>query len=80
MVQLPATTAIEYIAACCRTRTRTKTETEIKTKTRTKIRMRMKTRIKTKTGMKTKSVRGAYARSSKFNAYTHRLGFLYLAS
>jgi len=25
-------------------------------------------------------VRGAYARSSKFNAYTHRLGFLCLAS
>ena len=39
MVQLPATAAIEYVAACFRTRT------------------------KTKTGMKTKSVRGAYARS-----------------
>ena len=25
-------------------------------------------------------VRGAYARSPKFNAYTHRLGFLCLAS
>jgi len=52
MVQLPATAAIEYVAACCRTRTRTKTKT----------------------------VRGAYARSPKFNAYTHRLGFLCLAS
>ena len=27
MVQLPATAAIEYVAACCRTRTRTKTKT-----------------------------------------------------
>ena len=35
MVQLPATAAIEYVAACCRTRTRTRTRT--KTKTRTKI-------------------------------------------
>ena len=25
MVQLPATAAIEYVAACCRTRTKTKT-------------------------------------------------------
>jgi len=31
MVQLPATAAIEYVAACCRTRTR------MRTKTRTKI-------------------------------------------
>jgi len=37
MVQLPATAAIKYVAACCRTRTRMRT--------------------------KTKSVRGAYARS-----------------
>ena len=50
MVQLPATAAIEYVAACCRTR------------------------------MKTRTVRGAYARSPNFNAYTHRLGFLCLAS
>ena len=33
MVQLPATAAIEYVAACCRTRTRTKTKTGTKTKT-----------------------------------------------
>jgi len=26
MVQLPATAAIEYVAACCRTRTRTRTK------------------------------------------------------
>jgi len=38
MVQLPATAAIEYVAACCRTRTRTRT----RTKTRTKIRTRTK--------------------------------------
>ena len=31
MVQLPATAAIEYVAACCRTRTRTKTGTKTKT-------------------------------------------------
>ena len=49
MVQLPATAAIEYVAACCRTRTRTRTRT--------------KTRTKTKTGTKTKIVQGAYARS-----------------
>ena len=35
MVQLPATAAIEYVAACCRTRTRTRTKT--KTGTITKI-------------------------------------------
>ena len=28
MVQLPATAAIEYVAACCRTRTRTRTKNE----------------------------------------------------
>jgi len=55
MVQLPATAAIEYVAACCRTRTRTITKT--KTKTRTKI------RTWTKIGTITKIVRGAYARS-----------------
>jgi len=64
MVQLPATAAIEYVAVCCRTRARTRT----KTKTKTKI------------GTKTKTVRGAYARSPKFNTYTHRLGFLCLAT
>jgi len=35
MVQLPATAAIEYVAACCRTRTRTRTKTGTKTKTKT---------------------------------------------
>ena len=69
MVQLPATAAIEYVAACCRTKTWTKTETKTETKTRTKIRSRTKTRTKTKTGTKTKigmitiTVRGAYAHS-----------------
>ena len=33
MVQLPATAAIEYVAACCKTRTRTRTKTGTKTKT-----------------------------------------------
>ena len=47
MVQLPATAAIEYVAACCRTRTRTRT----------------KTGTKSKIGTITKTVRGAYARS-----------------
>jgi len=36
MVQLPATAAIEYVAACCRTRTRTKTGTKTKIGTITK--------------------------------------------
>jgi len=53
MVQLPATAAIEYVAACCITRTRTIT----------------------------KIVPGCLCPSPpKFNAYTHRLGFLCLAS
>jgi len=60
MVQLPATAAIEHVAACCRTRTRTRTKTKI--------------------GTLTKTVRGPYARSPKFNTYTHRLGFLCLAT
>jgi len=47
MVQLPATAAREYVAACCRTRTRTRT----------------KTGTKTKIGTITKTVLGAYARS-----------------
>jgi len=64
MVQLPATAAIEYVAACCRTRTGTRT----------------KTRTKTKIGTITKTVRGPYARSPKFNTYTHRPGFLCLAT
>ena len=34
MVQLPATSAIEYVAACCRTRTRTRTRTKIGTITK----------------------------------------------
>ena len=33
MVQLPATAAIEYVAACCITRSRTITKTKTKTKT-----------------------------------------------
>ena len=36
MVQLPATAAIEYVAACCRTRTRTRTKTGTKIGTITK--------------------------------------------
>ena len=65
MVQLPATAAIENVAARCITRTRTitKTKTKTKTKTRTKIRTKRKTRTKTKIGTITKIVRGAYARS-----------------
>jgi len=35
MVQLPATAAIEYVAACCTTRTRTRTRTKTGTKTKT---------------------------------------------
>ena len=68
MVQLPATAAIEYVAAFV-TRTRMKTKTITKTKTRTK----------------TKIVRGCLLSGGlmpvppKFNAYTHRLGFLCLA-
>ena len=34
MVQLPATAAIEYVAACCRTRTKTGTKTKIGTITK----------------------------------------------
>jgi len=37
MVQLPATAAIECVAACCITRTRTKTGTKTKIGTITKI-------------------------------------------
>jgi len=36
MVQMPATAAIEYVAACCRTRIRTTTRTKTKTRTITK--------------------------------------------
>jgi len=53
MVQLPATAAIEYVAACCITRTKTITKTRTKTITGTK----------TKIGTITKTVRGAYASS-----------------
>jgi len=35
MVQLPATAAIEYVAACCRIRTGTRTRTKIGTRTKT---------------------------------------------
>jgi len=62
MVQLPATAAIEYVAACWvpgaggifvgRTITITKTRTKIRTITRTRT--------------KTKTVQGAYARSPQF--------------
>ena len=68
MVQLPATAAIENVAACCITKMRTK----IRTKTRT----RTKTGTKTKIGTITKIVRGAYARSPQVQC----LGFLCLAS
>jgi len=71
MVQLPASAAIEYVAAfVTRTRTRTIKKTKTKTKTRTK----------------TKIVRGCLLSgglmpvSPKFNAYTNRLGFLCLAT
>ena len=40
MVQLPATAAIEYVAACCRTRIRTRTKTRTKTGTITKTVLR----------------------------------------
>ena len=73
MVQLPATAAIEYVAACCRTRTRTKTKT--KSKTRTKIR----TRTKTKIGTITKTVRGPYARSPQVQ-YVYAPSGLYVPS
>ena len=65
MVQLPATAAIEYVAACCRTRTRTRTRTKTKTKTRTKTKTKTGTKIRTRTkiGTITKTVRGPYARS-----------------
>ena len=75
MVQLPATAAIEYVAACCRTRTRMRTKTGTKTKigmitrtitktkTETKTRTKIRTITKTKTGTITKTVLGAYARS-----------------
>jgi len=63
MVQLPATAAIEYVAACCRTRTRMITKTKTKTRTKIRTRMRTKTGTKTKIGTITKIVRGAYARS-----------------
>jgi len=64
MVQLPATAAIEYVADCWVPGAEGIFVGGTRTKTRTK----------------TKTVRGAYARSPKFNAYTHRLGFLCLAS
>ena len=80
MVQLPATAAIEYVAACCITRTRTITKT--KTKTKTKTRMKTKTGTKTKIGTITKIVRGAYARSPQVQCLygPSRLSFLCLAS
>jgi len=75
MVQLPATAAIEYVAAfVTRMRTRTKTKTITKMK------------IKTKTRTKTKIVPGCLLSGGltpvppKFNAYTNRLGFLCLAT
>ena len=78
MVQLPATAAIEYVAACCITRTRTITIT--KTKTNTKTRTKTKTGTKTKIGTITKTVRGAYARSPQVQCvYELSIGFLCLA-
>jgi len=65
MVQLPATAAIEYVAACCRTRTRTRT--------------RMKTGTRTKTGTITKTVRGPYARSPQVQ-YVYALSGLSVPS
>ena len=56
MVQLPATAAIKYVAACCITRTRTITKT--KTKTKTETRTKIRTRTKTKIGTITKIVPG----------------------
>jgi len=44
MVQLPATAAIEYVAACCTTRTRTRTRTKMKTRTKTETKTKTKTR------------------------------------
>ena len=41
---------------------------------------RTRTRTRTKIGTITKTVQGPYARSLKFNAYTHRLDFLCLAT
>ena len=35
MVQLSATAAIEYVAACCKTRTKTRTKTKTITNTKT---------------------------------------------
>ena len=72
MVQLPATAAIEYVAACCRTRTRTKTKTKTKTKIRT--RKKLERELKLSGGLMTVP--------PKFNTYTHRLtlGFLCLAT
>ena len=63
IVQLPATAAIEYVAACCRTRTRTRTKTRTRTRTRTRTKTGTKTWTKTKIGTITKTVLGAYARS-----------------
>ena len=89
MVQLPATAAIEYVAARTRTitRTRTGTKTKIGTKTQTKTRTRTKigtrtktgtkTGTKTKIGMITKTVRGPYARSPQVQCVYQRIrGFL----
>jgi len=66
MVQLPATAAIEYVAACW-----------VPGAGGIFV---GGTRTKTKTRMKTKTVRGAMPVPHKYNAYTHRLGFLCLAS
>jgi len=69
MVQLPATAAIEYVAARTRTititRTKTGTKTKIGTKTETKTKTKTRTKIRTRTkiGTISKTVRGPYARS-----------------
>jgi len=80
MVQLPATAAIEYVAACCRTRTGTGTKTRTRTKTKTITKTKTKTKTRTKIGTITKTVRGLMPVPPKFSAYMHRLGFLCLAS
>ena len=56
MVQLPATAAIEYVAACCRTRTGSNRKPGGVT---------VGSKTKTKTGTITKTVRGPYARSAQ---------------
>jgi len=71
MVQLPATAAIEYVAACCRTRTKTKT-----------VRGAYARSPKFPGGILPGGLLsgGLMPVPPNFNANTHRLGFLCLAS